>query len=396
MIQGAASAANAAIHAYLNAPQNTHNQSTGESLFDEDNWAKILGSREILYLVQPLIGRVREEDFSAFWAKVDQCTPTVAGGQRLDGKPLGLQEFDTCSLTLFKERLYKLTKATQRLAEHLLVANGGPMASTPRAWNLHVSASLETAIEVFRMYQAINKTFKNATAESPLALICKILHLCDEETLATAGRAFSPIKLSQAYQLRIPSERKYLALCEVPVPGLRGTGSIAEEIGWGSAALIGGGLVGFAIYWSTKVDQHNKAPKTVLKPGLSSCGNGQSGLAFRSVESQSDSGEKSDSDERSDGTLHFGMLVQLSLEGPDDSLGGLFRSSAGPRTFRVLHTDDRYKYRQESRELTLRDRLILKDEETGKLLGRKLNLKDQWSIDLGISDDCTWTIADLA
>lgn len=389
MLQTAASAASAAIQAYLNAPQNTHIQSTGESLFDEDNWAKILDSREILYLVQPLISRVREEDFSSFWAKVDQGTPPVTGGHRLDGTPLALDEFMVCSLILFKERLYKLTKATQRLAEHLLTANGGPMASTPRAWNLHVSASLETAIEVFKMYQEIDTAFKNATTGSTLALIHKFLHLCDEQTLATAERAFSPIKLSQTYQLRIPSERKYLALCEVPVAGLRGTGSVAEEIGWGSAALLGGGLIGFGIYWATKVAQHNKAPKTVFKPGLSSYGNGQSGLVFSSAEPQDGSTEKSND------TLRFGMLVQLSLLGPDNSLGGLFGSPTEPRNFRVLHIDDRYRHREERRDLTLRDRLVLKDEKTGKFLGRKPNSENQWSVDLGISDDCTWTMTDM-
>ncbi|KAM0345601.1 hypothetical protein ACHAPU_006254 [Fusarium lateritium] len=387
LLQAAASAASAAIHAYLNAPQNTQIQSNGESLFDEDNWAKILDSREILYLVQPLISRVREEDFAAFWAKVDQCTPTVDGGHRLDGKPIKMDDF--CSLLLFKERLYKLTKATQRLAEHLLTANGGPMASTPKAWNLHVSASVETAIEIFGMYQEIDTTFKNATAASPFSLIYKSLHLCDEETLAAAERAFSPIKLSETLHLRIPSERKYLAMCDVPVTGLRGTGSVAEEIGWGSAALVGGGLIGFGIYWSTKWAQHNKAPKTVLKPGLSSCGDGQSGLIFKSAEPHTDSSEKSDD------TLRFGMLVQLSLSGPDDSLCGLFGSSTEPRTFRVLHIDDRYRYRQVSRALTLRDRLLLKDEQSGKLLGRKTDSNSQWSIDLGISDDCTWTVTDM-
>ncbi|KAF5664288.1 hypothetical protein FHETE_7171 [Fusarium heterosporum] len=353
VLQGAASAANAAIHAYLNATQTTHIQSNGESLFDEDNWAKILDSREILYLVQPLISRVREEDFAAFWAKVDQCTPTVDGGHRLDGEPIKLDDFR--SLLLFKERLYKITKATQRLAEHLHTANGGPMASTPKAWNLHVSASLETAIEVFRMYKEIDRTFKSATASSTFALIHKSLHLCDKETLATAERAFSPIKLSETLHPRIASERKYLALCDVPVTGLRRTGSIAEEIGWGSAAFIGGGLIGFDIYWSTKLAQHNKAPKTVPKAGLSSCGNGQSGLKFTAAEPHTDPTEKSDD------TLRFGVLVQLSLVGPDKSLGGLFGSAAEPGIFRVLHIDDRYRYRDVSRPLTLRDRLVLKD-----------------------------------
>jgi hypothetical protein len=60
------SAAQAAIQTYNQHSQRTASNSSScqETLFDEDNWARVMDAREIVYLVHPLIAALHESQIA--------------------------------------------------------------------------------------------------------------------------------------------------------------------------------------------------------------------------------------------------------------------------------------------------------------------------------------------
>lgn len=352
--------------------------------------------------MRPFISRIQAEDVSALMTNVSQPQFNAGLGHRLDSDSAP-PPYDNVvdSLISFGNQTYLLCQSSQRLAEYLTVANGGPNASSPKAWNLHVSACVETALETLGLYHKLAAALTGAPAGSPLGKVHITLNLCDIDLLATAERSFTPVRVSQAYHLRSSSERRYLSLAKHPVTGLRGTDGVAAEIGWASAALIGGGLVGLTIYAGTKVAKHKKAPGFVEEPGLSAPGSGDARLVFSVASKEANeqtTGEKCESGSpgaapcENQDSLRFGMLVTLSLEDSNNDLGGLWGSANEKKTCRIVHTDDRYRHRGESRAVTVKDRIMLKEEKTGKLLSRKPLSDVRWNVGFGLSDDCLWTV----
>lgn len=88
--------------------------------------------------------------------------------------------------------------------------------------------------------------------------------------------------------------------------------------------------------------------------------------------------------------LRFGLLVKLGARTyGSDKVSRWLTGSANPETaaLRIVHWDERYRVRE------IPDRIILREEKTGKLLARKRITDDEWEVGFGVSDDVLWRIS---
>ena len=89
IVQAASATVSAAINTYLNAPPRPsfYADNGQETLYDEENWARVLDIQEILRLVQPFIDAVQTLD-------LERITPTTTTELRGQGRRLDEQTAD--------------------------------------------------------------------------------------------------------------------------------------------------------------------------------------------------------------------------------------------------------------------------------------------------------------
>ena len=131
-------------------------------------------------------------------------------------------------------------------------------------------------------------------------------------------------------------------------------------------------------------------------------GQGNTSIAFLAAGSQPAAPSSADKENSAAALhVHFNMLVKLALDLQDVSHNTVMvpGSTGGGRSgrgqdgiFRVVHCDERYRNQECRRAVTIRDRIMLKEESTGKLLCRKQVSDNEWSVDFGHSDDYLWTV----
>ncbi|KAF2437248.1 hypothetical protein P171DRAFT_185748 [Karstenula rhodostoma CBS 690.94] len=190
-----------AITTYLNAPPKpSFRETSGETLYDEDNWARVLDIQDILSLVRPFLNVVKVLDLGPLLAKV-QPVPG-RNGQRLgthadayvsesnSEAPPPYQELPQNSVDYFCTQSYRMAISAERLVEVLKIAASGPTRSSPRAWNLHITASEETDLEVLAIYQSTRRTMLDAHPKSFLAIARNAMNLHDSDILTTVERHF--------------------------------------------------------------------------------------------------------------------------------------------------------------------------------------------------------------
>lgn len=402
-IQAASATVSAAISAYLNAPlrPNFHADNGQETLYDDENWARVLDIQEILRLVRPFISASQNLDVGPIIAQTTTNTGPRDRGRRLgesseDGPP----PYDRVVLpadpqAFLKEKSYLIVNTTQRLIETLNVASGGPSGSGPRMWNLSISASVEHSLQVLALYRKTTRMMANSPPGSFLAEVLAAMSLYDTELLKTVEGLFRSVRLdgqehqdhSPHYQLRLPAAKRYLEVgyvdriptTEIPFwPPLSPLARMAMSAANGWALYAG-----YAVYkYATRVDVQTAS--TITKEGT--CAS-EIRLVPVSGHVQSDQHD----DKAASGDVRFGMQVHVVATVSGRGL----EASNDPRSLaavRIVHHDDRFRSASMGREICVRDRFLLKEESTGKLLSRKRIGDDDWKVGFGLSDDSLWTV----
>ncbi|KAF2030367.1 hypothetical protein EK21DRAFT_89056 [Setomelanomma holmii] len=393
IIQTLGAAVSASINAYLNAPPRPSFQpdSGQETLFDEENWARVLDIQEILCLVQPLISAMQNLDIAPLLQAAREVPRDH--GRRLDEAnddlppPYTTQPDDPESY--YKEYAYRIMRKTQRLVETLKVAAGGPSASSGIAWNLHVTASNELGLEVLEMYRVIIRTMSGSPSGSFLALVWEAVRLYDADLLDKVNTLFQPVQFRHpensadqpTYSLRLPTTKRSLSITKPEKQGFTlGAAQLAEIV----LLFSYPGPVWAFRYFCPK---ESIPPITVSKAG--NCGSNLSFLPLVKSPAPGANKENASPDE-----VCFGSQVNIACF--ESRVCHRLKASDGkgsPATCRILHHDDRYKSQPSGRVVNIRDRVILKEEASGKLLSRKRVGDDDWEVGFGISDDILWTIA---
>ncbi|KAF2131754.1 hypothetical protein P153DRAFT_355481 [Dothidotthia symphoricarpi CBS 119687] len=320
LMQAAGSAASAAINAYLKTPAQpsfrAHNGQ--ETLYDEDNWARVLDIQEILHLVQPFISAVQNLDIS----EIKQA----AHVGRRDNQPFKLDEdapppYEDPEAYLSTQS-YRIIRTTQRLVETLQCAAGGPSGSSPLAWNLNVQASIESGLEVLALYCTTTQYMATSTPGSLLRLVHAAMRLDDAHQLMVAEQRFQPVRLclsgapvgSATYHLRLPADRGSLEIPGAPAEKTVGAKAI-KGIGWtaGTAVVAVSGPIGWAAGGAYRTWRHYDKKKTLnnaVRPRISQAGCRGSVLSFVSLPGQ---GGLSMSEKQSGKVdlVHFGMVVNV-------------------------------------------------------------------------------------
>jgi hypothetical protein len=232
-----------------------------------------------------------------------------------------------------------------------------------------------------------------APAGSMLNQVWLRLNLQDGDLLLNAERAYSSIPVcafgsngrtsaANVCQLRQPSSSLCLA---VPVAKTivftpRDVAKMAFD-----SSVIG------RIYNLVSGATQAPAQKIADRPELVRQGAGRETLIFEEL----DPVGVLPSDLSQEG-LHFGSLVKLgALTRRSEKVSIWLKGPAAskPAALRIVHWDDRYRNRKISRSIVPGDRIILKEEGTGKLLARKRITEDHWEVDFGISDDVLWRVS---
>lgn len=216
------SAAQGAIQTYNQHSQRTASDpSSGqETLFDEDNWARVMDAREIVYLVHPLIAALHEPQIAAIIQ--DEATAASNPGQSFEPEQNGAQESSDLppvqttpkEVTDLLGHIHTISRSIQRLTEYLVICDGGPAGSSPTRWRLHVTAVVEAALVVLDTYQHITKILREAVPGTSMGNISVALNIRDDEILRAAQHSYLPVLLGSyqnlSYQLQLTSERKCL------------------------------------------------------------------------------------------------------------------------------------------------------------------------------------------
>jgi hypothetical protein len=397
LLQAAGAATNAAINAYLSAPPKPTFQGHDgqETLFDEDNWARVIDIQEILCLVRPFISAVQNLEITAI--QQASSTSTSSRGRTLDESkyddppPYIDTPLPADPEAYLKEYSYRIICTTQRLVETLTVAGAGPSGSSPRAWNLNVNASTELGIGLLELYRATTRTMQRSPSGCFLSLVWVAMSLYDADLLERVEGLFKPVGFRYreeeeeeaappTYLLRLPNEKRYL--------DIRGTNH-GNGIQWRDVARISAQIfypLHYRVYkhFFEGQEQNTDAPLQITKGGDSG-----PEISFFPVSTSRDEKEK-----RYAHNVRFGAEFRVAKVSRTEKREP--RASPGESEYPivcVIHCDDRYRAQSSGRVVYTRDRIILKHSITGKLLSRKKVGDDSWVVDFGLSDDNQWSIA---
>lgn len=398
MAQAACAAVSGGINTYLKAPARASfaEPSGQETLWDEDNWARIMDLKDVLCLVRPFIIASQTLDLNTIERA---ATSSIKGpGRRLgsDDPPA----YTDLSMPADPEawlstQAYCIGQTTTHFVEMLNVTAAGPSGSSPRAWNLNVTAAEEFGLEVLSLYCETTKTMASAPSGTFLAIAWSEMRLHDAHLLKIAQGHFKPTELGQSYYLRLPSERRCLALPEVTIAQskvvkrtMKGAGIMASAIAGPVGIAMVGGAVAARHYW-----KKSKAASSARKP-VARAGEPGTKLSFVPV-SGSEKGS-STSDSGCDDKLCYGMLINVIEQEGDGSNGLRASGDAGQLAqVRIVHCEERHREQSRGRAIRVRDRVLLKEEGSDRLLARKKIAEEQWETGFGISDDNVWVLSSL-
>ena len=396
MAQAACAAASSGINTYLKAPARpSFSEPSGqETLWDEDNWARIMDLNDVLCLVRPFVIASQTLDINAIERA---ATTSIKGpGRRLGSDvppPYNNTSIPADHESWLSAQAYCIAQRTAHFVETLKVAAAGPSGSTPRAWNLNVTAAEELGLEILALYCETTREMAEAPPGTFLAVAWSEMKLHDAQLLKIAQSHFKSVELNNCYHLRLPSERNCLAVPESTVTEskvvkrtMKGVGIVASAV----AGPIGIGLVGgtFAArhYWK-KLKAENAARKPIARagePGTS--------ISFIAVPES----EETYSNEllKNEQSLCYGMLINI-IEHTGNGSNGLGASSDNQALaqVRVVHCEERHREQSRGRAVCIRDRVLLKEEGSGQLLSRKKVAEKVWELGFGISDDNLWVVS---
>lgn len=418
-IQALGAAVHGTINAYLSAPPKPSFQAASglETLYDEDNWARVLDTHAVLFLVRPFLESIQKINVTELEAATR--TASTDTGRRLGSHQDGSKDepptYDEAMMKpqdWISRRAYEIVRNSQRLIEVLTTASAGPSGSSPRAWNLHVNASVETAIELLEKYKCVVEKLAEVPPASYLGLLKIKLDLQDEELYATAVRTFSAVQVETStevrcghkihfYTLRSPSQQRFLSFepSDDTLPHRTAWGRAGKAALW-TTTIVGSGIIGGAVLGGIEYWRHSNkvsAAKAVGQLCMAAQGQGCTSISFITAGPQLGVSEKHGPASSQGEVLQFDMLVHLAVDTKDASHSTVMlpRSDGSGQVaaFRIVHCDERYRSQGSCRVVTARDRILLKEEDTGKLLGRTKLSDNEWSVGCGGSDDTMWTIS---
>jgi hypothetical protein len=395
MAQAACAAVGGGINTYLKAPARASfaEPSGQETLWDEDNWARIMDLKDVLCLVCPFIIASQNLDINSIERA---ATSSIKGpGRRLgtDAPP----PYTNSSMPADPEswlstQAYCISQTTAHFVETLKVTTAGPSGSSPRAWNLNVTAAEELGLEVLTMYSETTRTMEDAPSGTFLAGVWSEMRLHNTQLLKTAQGHFRAIEFKKSYHLRLPSERRCLAIPAVTAKQsqivkrtAKGAGIVVSSIGGPIGMAMVGGAFAARHYW-----KKSKAAKAAGKPVARA---GELGTNVSFVPVLGSGKAFSEKDFGTDQNLCYGMLVNVLEHG--DSSNGLRASGDIEQLaqIRIVHCEERHRDQSHGRAVCIRDRVLLKEEGSGKLLGRKKVAEDTWETGFAISDDNLWVLS---
>jgi hypothetical protein len=395
----------ASINAYLNAPPRPSFQPHNgqETLYDEENWARVLDAQEILCLVRPFISASQNLDIQKI-KKAVTTQPQRQGGRTLDEPtveapppPYADSVLPTDPEAYLTEQVYRIFRTTGRLVETLTVASSGPTGSSALAWNLNVAASTELGLEVLDLYHATTLTMRTAPTSSFLGLVHAAMNLYDVDLLAKVEALYSPIRFRAegeqvnppTYVLRLPAVKRYLEL------GQSEPDTSTTLLKPRTAIRLFGGMVGglaFVAAYETYQFFTRPDVKVAGQAYITQAGACGTQISFLPIEGTG-TAPNGRSEKGEEGAVHFGDQVHIVVASPKGSEGLKGSNSKdGLAKVRIVHSDARYRVQGQGRVVRVRDRIILKEESTGKLLSRKKVKEDDWEVGFGISDDNEWSV----
>ncbi|OAL52180.1 hypothetical protein IQ07DRAFT_629912 [Pyrenochaeta sp. DS3sAY3a] len=380
------------IDAYLEEhPRPSFAEPTGkETLWDEDNWARKMDLDDIIYLVRPFILASENLEISTIQQSATLAIGNSASQRTIDSPP----PYTTPSMPTNPEawlstRAYRIAVTTNELIEKLTVTAAGPTGSSARAWNLSVLAAVECGLKLLALYVETSTTLATAPPSTFLAAAWSEMRLHDAEMLATAQNHFKPVTLNTAYHLRLPEERRCLALRK-PVAvkskskfmrrALKATAimsaSVAGPVG---PIVVGGGLAARHCHKKNKQQEASEAaPQSVARAGEP-----YTKISFTRVFDEKGGADQS---------LCYDMCVYVVEHGGG---GNGLRASTDYHMLaraRVVHCEERHREQSKGQAVRVRERVLLAEEGTGKLLGRRRLAEEQWEVGFGISEDTLWVL----
>jgi hypothetical protein len=395
MAQAACAAVSGGINTYLKAPARASfaEPSGQETLWDEDNWARIMDLKDVLCLIRPFIIASQNLDINGIERA---ATSSIKGpGRRLGSDappPYTNSSMPADPETWLSTQAYCISQMTAHFIEMLKVTTAGPSGSSPRAWNLNVTAAEELGLELLTMYCETTRTMEDAPSGTFLAGVWSEMRLHNTQLLKTAQGHFKAIEFNKRYHLRLPTERRCLAMPEVTAKKsqivkstAKGAGIVASGIGGPIGMAVVGGAFAARHYW-----KKSKAAQAARKP-VARAGEPGTNISFVPVLGAAKA--FSEKDVGNDQNLCYGMLVNVIEHG--DSGNGL-KASSDIEQFaqvRIVHCEERHRNQSHGRAVCVRDRVLLKEEGSGKLLGRKKVAEDTWETGFAISDDNLWVLS---
>lgn len=265
-IAGAVSAAREGIRAYNNTSHATANPTTTqETLFDQDNWGRVLDSREIVYLVQPLIEKLYDPQISACVDTQTRSAFEEAQGEGSSSSDISSPQTTPKEMEDFLNEANTVARSATRLAEYLVICDGGPAGSTSTRWRLHVTAAIEAALETLDAYTNLSTQLRDAVSDTPMGNISAVLTLQDTEILPKAQIAFQPIFAGRKdfpYQLRLTSERQCLHIGELASSQRSGSSWSAWKVAGMVAGVAAAGAAGGLVLYGAKKIYEHRHPKS--------------------------------------------------------------------------------------------------------------------------------------
>ncbi|PSN66215.1 hypothetical protein BS50DRAFT_677467 [Corynespora cassiicola Philippines] len=394
MAQAACSTITSGINAYLQSPptQSFSSPSGKESLFDEDNWARVLDLQDVLCLVRPFIVATQYLDVDEIQAASQSSIRGL--GRRLGSTappPYTSSNIPSDPEEYLSTQAYRISQLTTHFIEKLRVAAAGPSNSSPRAWNLNVAAAEEFGLELLSLYCETTTTMASAPPNTFLSVALEKMRLNDTHMLNMVASHFKPVELGKEYQLRLPAEKRYLAIPEITVAQSKLGKRTLKAGGLMASTILG--PVGFAATGAVLTYRHyskkSKAAAAARKP-VARGGEPGTRITFVAVEEHKDSSEKGSQN----GNLMYGMLVYV-MEGAGEDVNGLrdSRDQSQLAQVRIIHCDERHREQSHGRAVCVRDRVLLKEEGTGRLLGRKKLSEETWETGFDVSDDNMWVVS---
>ncbi|KZM24866.1 uncharacterized protein EKO05_0010447 [Ascochyta rabiei] len=390
MAQAACTAVSGGINSYLKAPARASfaEPSGQETLWDEDNWARIMDLKDVLCLVRPFIIASQNLDLDTIERAT---TSSIKGSGRRLGTP-GPPAYSSSDMPAdpeawLSQQAYCIGQATMHFVEMLNVTAAGPSGSSPRAWNLNVTAAEEVGLEVLSLYCETTQTMSDAPSGTFLAVARSEMRFHDAQLLKVAQSHFKAVEFGHTYLLRLPSERRCLAISEnlvaqskVVKRTMKGAGIVASAIAGPIGMAFVGGSIAARHYW-----KNSKAASAARKPVARA---GEPGTRLSFVPASRFEKENCNNE------LRYGMLINIVEQGGDSS-NGLRVSADGVQLaeIRIVHCEERHRNQSQGRAICIRDRVLLKEEGTGRLLGRKKVAEETWEVGFGISDDNAWVVS---